>query len=723
MELKLESAIAFAIFLASYITRVHRIEKGNFVTWDEAHFGKYALKYLSRTFYFDVHPPLGKILTALAGMIAGQPLDFDFSNSGRFPENFDYVGMRRFHAAIASFTPVFGYLITRELGTSLGMATMLSSLFIFENGSISIGRLVLLDSHLLTLTAASIYFFIRVFTRGKAVEITDRGQCKKGYCEKLISNMHNGKLVKDHDVNLMASDHINNENNTNSNTASYKPKAMSTPQKILVVEDTRDLIALGILIGCVMSVKWIGMLTTLQIGLYIAFDLFKRLKKHSFRHTVICFFRRAVFLIGLPTAIYLIMFWIHLKIVYKSGPDDGFMSPGFQSTLEGGATNGAKRFVSYGKRVTIRGQKGHLHSHMHTYPGEILENGAPLQVTMYEPRDSNNNFFFQKITENDEAGFLKNGDEVALLHAETNSYLEEGPEYTPDDEEYQFRKPRRAQMSRSGIGSNAVWIVDAPGVVESLSMSFALQNVESGWYLCWMGRQYPEWGYGQWEVGLVPEKTPNCMFTISENYFSDGEINTNVKVGFFSRFIELQKVMFTVNGSFLTNPDLEPDAIVSQPWEWPLLLRGLRMSQWHNHEKFYMFMNPLIHYGSTLGLVISPIIWVIMRIRKSRAGLRENDYENGPGPLFISIGGWLAHFLPFFMVGRVLYLHHYFPALFFAILNLAFLLRMLKPWIVSSFVIMCIAVYVAYSPLTYGFVDQNAMKKLQLIKGWNFVDQ
>ena len=42
-------------------TRFHKVSQPPWVCWDETHFGKMGSWYINRTFFFDVHPPLGKI--------------------------------------------------------------------------------------------------------------------------------------------------------------------------------------------------------------------------------------------------------------------------------------------------------------------------------------------------------------------------------------------------------------------------------------------------------------------------------------------------------------------------------------------------------------------------------------------------------------------------------------------------------------------------------------
>ncbi len=51
-------------------------------SFDEVHFGGFARKYIRQTFFMDVHPPLAKLLIALAAKIGGFKGDFDFKDIG-----------------------------------------------------------------------------------------------------------------------------------------------------------------------------------------------------------------------------------------------------------------------------------------------------------------------------------------------------------------------------------------------------------------------------------------------------------------------------------------------------------------------------------------------------------------------------------------------------------------------------------------------------------------
>lgn len=51
-------------------------------SFDEVHFGAFAGQYIRREYYFDVHPPLAKMLNALSAWLAGFNGDFGFENIG-----------------------------------------------------------------------------------------------------------------------------------------------------------------------------------------------------------------------------------------------------------------------------------------------------------------------------------------------------------------------------------------------------------------------------------------------------------------------------------------------------------------------------------------------------------------------------------------------------------------------------------------------------------------
>jgi dolichyl-phosphate-mannose-protein mannosyltransferase len=82
-------------------------------------------------------------------------------------------------------------------------------------------------------------------------------------------------------------------------------------------------------------------------------------------------------------------------------------------------------------------------------------------------------------------------------------------------------------------------------------------------------------------------------------------------------------------------------------------------------------------------------------------------YDSLCGFLFV---GWSLHYLPFYIMGRQLFLHHYFPALYFAILlsccGFDLVTSTLRPrvrlQIAAVLIIIAIWNFQYFSPLAYG---------------------
>jgi dolichyl-phosphate-mannose-protein mannosyltransferase len=116
------------VFLCS--CSISRILSSSF---DEVHFGKFAAHYLSREYYFDVHPPFAKLLFGLAGWFVGFDGHFTFDNIGdNYTDNHvPYVGMRALPAILGSLTVPVVYGIMKESGYGTIIAAFSASLVLF----------------------------------------------------------------------------------------------------------------------------------------------------------------------------------------------------------------------------------------------------------------------------------------------------------------------------------------------------------------------------------------------------------------------------------------------------------------------------------------------------------------------------------------------------------------------------------------------------------------
>lgn len=123
--------------LLSCWTRFHKIGASNVVVWDEAHFGKFGSHYLKREFYFDVHPPLGKMLVGLAGLLAGYDGSFEFKSGEAYPQQVPYVAMRVMLATFGVAMVPLGWYTAVELGMG-AWACHLTALMVLCGKSLSL---------------------------------------------------------------------------------------------------------------------------------------------------------------------------------------------------------------------------------------------------------------------------------------------------------------------------------------------------------------------------------------------------------------------------------------------------------------------------------------------------------------------------------------------------------------------------------------------------------
>ena len=112
----------FWIFtVLTILTRLYMIHKPAEVVFDEVHFGGFASHYLKRSYFFDVHPPLGKLIIASVGYLRNYKGTFSF-NEVQVPYADDpsvpFISMRVLMGLFGSISILFALSTMVEMGFS-----------------------------------------------------------------------------------------------------------------------------------------------------------------------------------------------------------------------------------------------------------------------------------------------------------------------------------------------------------------------------------------------------------------------------------------------------------------------------------------------------------------------------------------------------------------------------------------------------------------------------
>lgn len=147
------------ITVLSFVTRFFFLGYPNQVVFDETHYGLFASQYLTHTHFFDLHPPLLKLLAALSAYIGGFNPNFDFARIGEVFVDPNFIFLRIVPAIAGFLLPVVIYYLAREIGISRLCAFFAGLIVVFENSLLVQSKFLLIDGALIFFGFASILFY------------------------------------------------------------------------------------------------------------------------------------------------------------------------------------------------------------------------------------------------------------------------------------------------------------------------------------------------------------------------------------------------------------------------------------------------------------------------------------------------------------------------------------------------------------------------------------
>lgn len=143
--------ICIGIIILALVVRGSFLEYVPQVIFDEVHFGKFISSYCcSHERFFDIHPPVGKLIIASVARSSGFQGNFPFEHIGQPFNGVSVLALRFVPALFGSVLAGIVYILLRQLGTSRILASIGGLAIAFDNALILESRLILTDSILLT---------------------------------------------------------------------------------------------------------------------------------------------------------------------------------------------------------------------------------------------------------------------------------------------------------------------------------------------------------------------------------------------------------------------------------------------------------------------------------------------------------------------------------------------------------------------------------------------
>ncbi len=153
--------IVIVLFVLGFGIHFAWLGTPNSAVFDEVHFGKFISAYFTHEYYFDIHPPLGKLIIAGWGWLWGYQPGFSFANIGEVYPDKLYIALRVLPSFAGALLPLVIFGIARRLRMSLPAAALAGAFVALDNALLVQSRYILLDAFLLLFGFTAIYYYLR----------------------------------------------------------------------------------------------------------------------------------------------------------------------------------------------------------------------------------------------------------------------------------------------------------------------------------------------------------------------------------------------------------------------------------------------------------------------------------------------------------------------------------------------------------------------------------
>uniref|UniRef100_A0A8D0HI81 Protein O-mannosyl-transferase 1 n=1 Tax=Sphenodon punctatus TaxID=8508 RepID=A0A8D0HI81_SPHPU len=694
------------------ISRMWALSYPRAVVFDEVYYGQFVSLYMKRIFFVDDSgPPLGHMLLAFGGYLGGFDGNFLWNRIGaEYSANVPVWSLRLLPALAGALCVPLAYQILVELHFSHFAALGAALLILMENSLITQSRLMLLESVLIFFILLAVLSYLKFY-----------------------------------------------------NSQKYSPFSARWWFWLLLT---------GVACSCAVGVKYMGLFTYTLVLIIAGVHSWHLIGDQALSNvSVLCqVLARILALVVIPIVMYLSFFYVHLSLLYRSGPHDQIMTSAFQASLEGGLariTQGQPLEVAYGSQITLRNVLGKpmpcwLHSHKNTYPIRY-ENGRgsshQQQVTCYPFKDVNNWWIIkdpgmQQLVVSNPPRPVRHGNIVQLVHGITTRYLnthDVAAPLSPHSQEISCYIDYNISMPAQNLWR--VEIVNRESdtdVWKTILSEVRFVHVNTTAVLKLSGASLPEWGYRQLEI--IGEKFSkgyhqSMLWNVEEHRYgksqeqkerevelhSPTQIDISQNLSFMAKFTELQWKILT-----LKNEDTE-HKYSSSPFEW--ITMDTNIAYWlhpTSGAQIHLLGNILTWASASVATLIyvGLFLWYLLRRQRNIFDIPEDAWCLWVSTGGLCVGGWAVNYLPFFLMEKTLFLYHYLPSLTFQILLIPAVLQHVSDHLCrsplsknmcSAFVVAWFSsvylVYHTFSPLTYGKPSLSAaeLTTLRWKESWDLL--